>query len=226
MGRSPFWPWVAAAAAVTFGALALVLNALAGSHGEPAWQWVLAAAVVLASSGVGLLVAVRRPGHPIGWLLLANAILLATFGVAQAYAAYALLEQPGALPGPEWAVLWDQSAWPLLFAVLIAIAFVFPDGRLPSPRWRRVAFGTVAAFGAFLVLSFFDSEPFESPYEHVDKPLPGLPGIFGVLWPLAFLGMLVGLLAGPRPCACASGAPVGSSVCSSSGWPTRRCWSR
>ena len=198
MGRSPFWPWVAAAAAVTFGALALVLNALAGSHGEPAWQWVLAVAVVLASSGVGLLVAVRRPGHPIGWLLLANAILLATFGVAQAYAAYALLEQPGALPGPEWAVLWDQSAWPLLFAVLIAIAFVFPDGRLPSPRWRRVAFGTVAAFGAFLVLSFFDSEPFESPYEHVDKPLPGLPGIFGVLWPLAFLGMLGGLLAGAQ----------------------------
>ena len=198
MGRSPFWPWVAAAAAVTFGALALVLNALAGSHGDPAWQWVLAVAVVLASSGVGLLVAVRRPGHPIGWLLLANAFLLATFGVAQAYAAYALLEQPGALPGPEWAVLWDQSAWPLLFGVLIAIAFVFPDGRLPSPRWRRVAFGTVAAFVAFLVLSFFDSEPFESPYEHVDKPLPGLPGIFGVLWPLAFLGMLAGLLAGAQ----------------------------
>ena len=198
MGRSPFWPWVAAAAAVTFGALALVLNALAGSHGEPAWQWVLAVAVILASSGVGVLVAVRRPGHPIGWLLLANAFLLATFGVAQAYAAYALQEQPGALPGPEWAVLWDQSAWPLLFAVLIAIAFVFPDGRLPSPRWRRVAFGTVAAFGAFLVLSFFDSEPFESPYEHVDKPLPGLPGIFGVLWPLAFLGMLAGLLAGAQ----------------------------
>jgi signal transduction histidine kinase len=183
---------------VTFGALAMVLNALAGSHGDPGWQSVLAGVVVLASSGVGLLVAFRRPGHPIGWLLLANAFLLTTIGFAQAYAAYALQEQPGALPGPEWAVLWDQSAWPLLFAVLIAIAFVFPDGRLPSPRWRRVAFGTAAAFAVFLVLSFFDSEPFESPYEHVDKPLPGLPGIFGVLWPLAFLGMLAGLVAGAQ----------------------------
>ena len=140
--------------------------------------------------------AVRRPGHPIGWLLIANAFLLATFGVAEAYAAYALQEQPGALPGPEWAVLWDQSAWPLLFAVLIAIAFVFPDGRLPSPRWRRVAFAATASVAAFLVLSFFDSEPFESPYEDVDRPLPGLPGVFGLLWPLAFLGMLAGLLAG------------------------------
>lgn len=196
MGRSPFWPWVLAAAAVTFGALALVLNALAGSHGDPGWQSVLAGLAVLASSGVGLLVASRRPGHPIGWLLLANAFLLASIGFAQAYAAYALQEQPGALPGPEWAVLWDQSAWPLLFGVLIAIAFVFPDGQLPSPRWRRVAFGAAAAFAAFLVLSFFDSEPFESPYEGVDKPLPGLPEVFGLLWPLAFLGMLAGLVAG------------------------------
>jgi signal transduction histidine kinase len=198
VGRSSLWPWVLAAAAVAFGLLASVLNVLAGSHGEPVWQWVLGAVVMLASTGVGLLVAVRRPGHPIGWLLIANGFLLATFAVAEPYAAYALQEQPGALPGPEWAVLWDQSAWPLLFAVLIAIPFVFPDGRLPSPRWRRVAFGTAAAFAAFLVLSFFDSEPFESPYEHVDKPLPGLPGIFGLLWPLAFLGMLAGLVAGAQ----------------------------
>ncbi len=198
MGRPPFWPWVVAAAAVTFGALALVLNALAGSHGEPAWQSVLAGVVVLASSGVGLLVAFRRPGHPIGWLLLANAFLLTTIGFAQAYAAYALQEQPGALPGPEWAVLWDQSSWPLLFAVLIAIAFVFPDGRLPSPRWRRVAFGAAASFAAFLVLSFFDPEPFEAPYERVDRPLPGLPEMLGVLWPLALLGMIASLFAGAQ----------------------------
>ena len=140
----------------------------------------------------------RRPGHPIGWLLLANALLLTTIGFAQAYAAYALREQPGALPGPEWAVLWDQSAWPLLFAVLIAIAFVFPDGRLPSPRWRRVAFAAAAAFAAFLVLSFFDREPFEAPYERVDRPLPGLPEMLGVLWPLALLGMVASLFAGAQ----------------------------
>jgi hypothetical protein len=198
VGRFSPWPWVLAAAAVAFGVLASVLNVLAGSHGEPAWQWGLAAVVMLASCGVGLLVAVRRSGHPIGWLLIANSFLLATFGVAEAYAAYALQEQPGALPDPEWAVLWDQSAWPLLFAVLIAIAFVFPNGRLPSPRWRRVAGVAAGAFAAFLVLSFFDSKPFESPYEDVDRPLPGLPAAVGVLWPLAFLGMLAGLLAGAQ----------------------------
>ena len=38
-----------------------------------------------------------------------------------------LLERPGALPGARWAALWDNSSWPLLFAGVTAIAFVFPD---------------------------------------------------------------------------------------------------
>lgn len=196
MGRSSLWPWVLAAVAVVLGAFASVLSALAGAHGEPWWQNALALTAVLASGGVGLLVALRRPGHPIGWLLQVNACVLASIGVAEGYGAYALQEQPGALPGPEWAVLWEQSSWPLLFAALIAIAYVFPDGRLPSPRWRRMAVVSVAAFGAFLVLSFFDPEPFEAPYEGVDKPLPGLPEAFQVLWPLAMLGVVASLVAG------------------------------
>ncbi len=198
MGRSSFWPWVLAAGAVVLGVLAWVLDALAGSHGEPWWQTALAGVVVLASIGVGLLVVVRRRGHPIGWLLLANAFVLASIGFAQAYAAYAIEERPDALPGAAWAVLWDQSSWPLLFAILIAIAFVFPDGRLPSPRWRRVATAAAVSFAAFLVLSFFDAEPFEAPYERVDRPLPALPDALGALWPLAFLGVVASLLAGAQ----------------------------
>ena len=98
MGSPSPWPWVLAAAAVALGVLGTVLDVLAGSHGEPAWTWALGALVTLASTGVGLLVTRRRPGHPIGWLLIANAFLLATFGVAEPYAAYALQEQPGHLP--------------------------------------------------------------------------------------------------------------------------------
>ena len=93
-------------------------------------------------------------------------------------------------------MVWDQSSWPLLFGVLIAIPFVFPDGHLPSPRWRPIAIVASAALALFLFLSFFDPEPFEAPYERVDRPLPGLPEVFGVLWPVAALGMLAGLFAG------------------------------
>ena len=198
MGRSYFRPGGLAAAAVLLSVLGGVLDALAGSHGDPWWQTVLPGAVVLASTGVGLLVAVRRRGHPIGWLLLANALVLASIGFAQAYAAYALEERPDSLPAPEWAVLWDQSSWPILFAILIAIAFVFPDGRLPSPRWRPFAIGAGVSFAIFLALSFFDPEPFEAPYERVDRPLPALPDALAALWPIAFLGMIASLLAGAQ----------------------------
>ena len=132
------------------------------------------------------------------------------------------LRHAGAARGaarPEWAVLWDQSSWPLLFGVLIAIAFVFPDGRLPSPRWRRVAFGAAAAFAAFLVLSLFDPEPFEAPYESVDRPLPGLPECSGCSGRSPSSAWSPACLPASRPCACASGARAGSSGCSSSGSP-------
>ena len=142
--RYPVWPWVVAALAVALGALATVLSALAGPHGSPWWEDAAFCLVVLASVVVGLLVAVRQPGNPIGWLVLANGPVVALFGFAEAYAQYAVLEDPGALPGGRWAVLADHSLWPLLFAPVAAIALIFPDGRLPSPRWRRTAVGAAA----------------------------------------------------------------------------------
>jgi signal transduction histidine kinase len=193
--RFSAWPWLIAAAAAALATFALVLGVLAGSHGDPWWQNFLALSAVAASVTVGLLIAVKRPGHPIGWLLLANGAIEAGAGVAQGYAQYATQEHPGALPGAEWAVLWDQSAWPLLFGLLTAIVLVFPDGKLSSPRLRRVAVGAVAAFALLLLLGFFDSEPFETPYQNVERPLPSLPGWFAALWPVAFLGVLGSIVA-------------------------------
>lgn len=175
MRRFSAWPWLIAAATAALATFAVVLGVLAGSHGDPWWQTFLALSAVAASVTVGLLIAVKRPGHPIGWLLLANGAIEAGAGVAQGYAQYATQEHPGALPGAEWAVLWDQSAWPLLFGLLTAIVLVFPDGKLSSPRLRRVAVGAVAAFALLLLLGFFDSEPFEAPYQNVERPLPSLP---------------------------------------------------
>ena len=189
--------------------------------------WVLAAGVMLASSGVGLLVAVRRPGHPIGWLLLANAFLLATFGVAEAYAAYALQEQPGALPG--------AGVGGALGSVGLAAAVRGADrDRVRLPRWPP-ALAEVAARGA--------------------RRRGGLRGLSrsellrqrAVRIALRERGQAAARVAGgvraalaarlprrarqprrraPRPCGCASGAPRGSSGCSSSGWPTPPCWFR
>jgi signal transduction histidine kinase len=194
--RSLAWPWIFAVGAVALAATAVVLNALAGRQADPWWQAGLGTCALVTSAAVGLLIAVRRPGHRIGWLLLGNALVLGAAFLASAYAEYALLERPGALPGARWAALWDNSAWPLLFAGVTAIAFVFPDGSLPSPRWRRIAAGACGAFAVVLVAKLFDPSPFDAPFRQVASPLPALPRAVVVpLLALGFVGVVSSLLA-------------------------------
>ena len=122
-----------ATAAVALVAAAVVLNALSGSHAT-SWGFVAVAIVgLLMSAGVAGLIGVRLPGHPIGLLLAGASVLIALSWAAEAYALYAVLAHPGSLPAGRMAVLWTDASWPTLFVGVAAIAFVFPDGRLPSP---------------------------------------------------------------------------------------------
>ena len=193
MRSSPAWPWVAAALAAALSVFIGVANQLAGAQGEEPWVSALAIALVAGSVALGVLVAVRRPGHPIGALLLTNAVIIALAGATEAYAHYALLAHPGALPGARWLALYDDSAWPLLFAPVTAIAFVFPDGHLPSPRWRPIAAGAVASFAILIVTNF--GRPLGAPYDVVASPIPRFPPVFDVCNGVAMLGVLASLIA-------------------------------
>jgi signal transduction histidine kinase len=122
--------------------------------------------------------------------------VLAVAGFAEGYAAYGTRDDGDLLTGAAWAVLYDQKAWPLLFAPFAAIAFVFPDGRLPSPRWRLPATVAGASLIAMLLLGPFSSEPFDAPYRHVANPLPTLSGpLYELPFVLAGVGMVAGLIA-------------------------------
>ena len=123
---------------------------------------------------MGLLVARSRPVPLIGWLLLGGAVAVVSSGFADAWARYALLAEPGSLPGGRLAVLYDNASWPLLFAGVTAVALTFPDGRLPSPRWRWVPIAGVVGFGGALLMGLFSPETFEEPFASVTSPLPSI----------------------------------------------------
>jgi signal transduction histidine kinase len=104
---------------------------------------------IVAAALMGALVAWRRRGHPMGVLLcgyaITGAVGLCTFAYARAAVRF-----PGSLPFGKpimWATAWDYV--PVFAFGAIFLPLTFPDGRLPSRRWRP----TMWLAAAFIVLS-------------------------------------------------------------------------
>jgi len=126
---------------IIFGGLLLVLAVAAVPLAEQVHHlalWAIGQEIPgLAFASVGLLVAWRQPSHPMGWLLLGVAlfVLLETDGSLYSVLDYRM--RHGTLPLGALAVL-VQPSWAPGIALLGLTILLFPDGRLPSPRWRWV----------------------------------------------------------------------------------------
>ena len=112
--------------------------------------------VPLSFSVVGLLVALRRPRNPIGWIQLMVGIAWATLVVTEAYAVRAQTPGVGPVPRPDLVVALGGWAWvPAVGLVGTFLVLLFPDGRLPSPRWKivaRVSAITVIVLSAYTIV--------------------------------------------------------------------------
>jgi signal transduction histidine kinase len=136
------------------GLLMLTVAALAvsGGFGVAAHDLMSAFAfdpVLLAFAGVGAVVASRRPANPIGWLFLAEGLAFALAVAGSAYARYAITSGQGRATA-SWAA-WLGAIPGELFFLFPLVLLVFPDGRLPSRRWRAIAWLIAAAEGLLLL---------------------------------------------------------------------------
>jgi hypothetical protein len=149
-------PWAVLAVIVALVVFPLWLASVLGrpASDEPWIQDLLFQLVPVPFAVVGALIAARRPGHRIGWLLLGGTLSIAGALFAWSYVLHEL--QDGTwLPGRAvigWVGNWIP--WPALAAFLLLL-LLFPDGQPPSPRWHPIGWAIVAyctVIMAFLAL--------------------------------------------------------------------------
>jgi hypothetical protein len=177
-----FWlAWSLWALAFALTALSLILLVLNLSHpGTHVFDWWLGNALVVIDVTVGAIVASRRPENPVGWLLCLSGVFVSTSSFTSQYAIYALLAQPGSLPAGE-ALAWI-AAWqlPVMIGLQVSYLLLFPTGRLPSERWRPLAWLIVAFVVVGVILSAFASDAYLGSLDPIRNPL-GIAG-FTYFW--------------------------------------------
>lgn len=139
------------------------------------------AITTLAFPAVGALIFWRRPEHPIGWLFCAANLGWAINNSAASYARYALVTNPGSLPAGELMAWFSTWPGPMSMGLYILLVLLFPDGRLPSARWRTFAWLVVGWSAVAAVTSAFAPGPVnETVGLEVGNPL-GVDGSLGRL---------------------------------------------
>jgi signal transduction histidine kinase len=192
------WPWAIVALATAFGSMGLVFLSLKGDSlvGD------VANFVAFMSMGiVGALILSRDRRNVIGGLMLAAVFTIAFAFAANEWSGY--LYERGSTTLAAWVGWPGTTLWLIgFFPLLIFLPLLFPDGKLPSPRWRPLAWGgiTLCVLG-FLIVGFADAvvtvssvtpggQDVELPNPLQIPALEPLNPIGGALW-LGLLGMFV-----------------------------------
>jgi len=155
--------WSLAALSVIMFVATIALHVLARSVDSPG-EWSTLGAVgrvlsflpFLAFPLVGTLVASRRPRNWVGWILLSDGLLWTFGSVLDSYHVYGLARS-GSVPFPVAVYALSQWLWvPSVGLFTVYLILLFPDGRLPSKRWRPLAWfsgAVMALISAGIVLN-------------------------------------------------------------------------
>ena len=143
----------------------------------------------LAFPVVGALISSRRPRNPIGWICLSAGLFWMLIIFSGDYSAYGVAV-PGSVPFPVTvnALLYAWLWVPTVGLIGIYLILLFPDGKLPSRRWRPLAWLSGVVIAVESVAVFVTPGPLEG-LGGARNPF----GLEGYLW-LEVLGWIVLLL--------------------------------
>jgi len=142
---------------------------------------------------VGALVASRWPRNAIGWIFCWLGLSFSLGSASEEYALYALVTEAGSLPGAE-GMLW-LTAWfggPIVFALFALVFLLFPDGRLPSRRWRPVVWLELVAVVCLVAFAFEPGPLGNLGLVRVTNPF-GIQGAAALLGTLGWVGFFIAL---------------------------------
>jgi signal transduction histidine kinase len=189
------------AAAVVAAVVLAVAGSAAGTAYDRPGTAVFAGTVAFAFAVavvavVGAIVTLAVPGNRVGWLMLAAAAVLAVGTAFTEAGIHGVVTVPGSVPGAAYlaAVGPGLQAAGLVIAV-VGVPAVFPDGRLPGPRWRWFAWPAAAAPACLFLGNVLSPTSNENRLARWHSPL-GLPVRYGsVADALSAAGVLLAVAA-------------------------------
>jgi hypothetical protein len=151
-----------------------------------------ALAFPLGYATIGLILTLRRPANPIGWLYATSGLTWALIIPFEPWLETLLVDRrPLALVG-QVAVVFRETGWAPAIALGITLPFLLlPDGRLRSRRWRLVVADVIVGVTLLVVGGSLGSDQLAGGSVPVDNPF-GLPGVAGTIAiVVAFSGLVL-----------------------------------
>jgi hypothetical protein len=138
--RAAAWlAWLLCGLSLALTALSLLLLLLNLAHPDTPIHpyWTVNTLLAVGFAPVGAVIVPRiSPQKPIGWLFCVTGLLWGVMHLSAEYTIYTLLAVPGSLPAGEVAAWMMGWVWVPACGLIVFLLLLFPDGRLPSRRWR------------------------------------------------------------------------------------------
>ncbi len=191
------WPWLVWVLTLVLMVVTFSLSAITNSFSEDPFFLSVAMVMIVGYVTIGAVIASRTERNPIGWLLMVIGVGFLLGGFTDEYLRYALprgLDDRPFTLFSAWLTNWVFSivAFPVPWILLL-----FPDGKLPTRRWKPVGIA-IAVLEGILLLGFILSP---GPVDvDIAGPLPqnptGVSALEGVLDPLLAVGAVILLAVG------------------------------
>ena len=122
---------------------------------------------------IGYVLTSRRPENSIGWLMLGMGVFFGVTAIASEVGSY--LIHSGRQDAGLVLVAFDQPSWiPIVVLPVTFLLLLFPDGHLPSPRWRWFAWVLGVALAVVFLAILLDPAPMQ------ESPVPGAANPIGI----------------------------------------------